>query len=61
VVDGGEEEVRKLQGGLGKLGVGPIGVEKGRRGVLHDEQEAAAGGARQQWCSGRNSMEFGGW
>jgi hypothetical protein len=44
VVVGGEEGVGKLQGGVGKLGVGPIGVEEGRRGVLHGEQRAAAGG-----------------
>jgi hypothetical protein len=61
VVGGGEEEVRNLQGGVGKLGVGPIGVEKGWRWVLHVEQEAAAGGARRQWFSGRNSMALGGW
>jgi hypothetical protein len=32
MVGGDEEEVRKLQGSMGKLGVGPIGVEKGWRG-----------------------------
>jgi hypothetical protein len=61
VVRGGEEEVGELQGGVGKLGVGPIGVEEGRRGVLHGEQEAAAGGACRQWCSGRNSSALRGW
>jgi hypothetical protein len=61
VVGGGEEEVGKLQGGVGKLGVAPIGVEKGRRGVLHGEQEAAAGGSRRQRCSDRNSSAFRGW
>jgi hypothetical protein len=61
VVRGGEEGVGKLQGDVGKLGVGLIGVEKGRDGVLHGEQGAAAGGARRQWCSGRNSTAFGGW
>jgi hypothetical protein len=61
VVGGSEEEVGKLQGGVGKLGVGPIGVEKGRRGVLHGEQEAAGGGGRRQRCSDRNSLAFSGW
>jgi hypothetical protein len=61
VVGGGKEEVRKLRGGVGKLGVGPVGVEKGRRGVLHGEQGAAAGGARRQRCSGWNSSVFRGW
>jgi hypothetical protein len=61
VVGGGEEEVGKLQGGVGKLGVGPIGVEKGRRGVLHCEQEATASGGRRQWYSDRNSSAFRGW
>jgi hypothetical protein len=37
VVVGGEGEVRKLQGGVGKLEVGSIGVEEGREGVLHGE------------------------
>jgi hypothetical protein len=54
VVVGGEEEVGELQGGVEKLGVGPIGVEKGREGVLHGEQGAAADGGRRQWRSGRN-------
>jgi hypothetical protein len=61
MVGGDEEEVRKLQGSVGKLGVGPIGVEKGRRGVLYGEQGAAAGGARRQWFSGWNSTVFGSW
>jgi hypothetical protein len=61
VVGGGEEEVGKLQGGVGKLGVGPIGVEKGRRGVLHGEQRAAADDGHRQWCSGHNSSAFRGW
>jgi hypothetical protein len=42
VVGGGQEEVGKLQGGVGKLGVAPIGVEEGREGVLRGEQEVAA-------------------
>jgi hypothetical protein len=47
VVGGGKEVVGELQGGVGKLGVESIGVEKGRRGVFHGEQKAAAGGDRQ--------------
>jgi hypothetical protein len=47
VVGDGEEEVRMLLGSVRKLGVGPIGVEKGRRGVFHGEQKAAAGGDRR--------------
>jgi hypothetical protein len=61
MVEGDEEEVRKLQGSVGKLGVGPIGVEKGQRGVFYGEQGAAASGTRRQWCSGRNSTAFGSW
>jgi hypothetical protein len=61
VVMSGEEGVGKLQGGVGKLDVGPIGVEEGREGVIHDERGAAAGGGRWQWCSDRNSMAFRGW
>jgi hypothetical protein len=61
VVVSSEERVGKLQGSVGKLGVGPIGVEKGRGRVLHGEQGAAAGGGRRQWCSGRNPMVFKGW
>jgi hypothetical protein len=57
----GEEGVRKLQGGVGKLEVGSIVVEEGRKGVLHGEQGAAAGGGRRQWCSGQNLMAFRGW
>jgi hypothetical protein len=34
VVVSGEEGVGKLQGGVGKLGVGPIGVEEGRKGCF---------------------------
>jgi hypothetical protein len=60
VVEGGGEEVGKLQGGVEKLGVGPIGVEKGRRGVLHGEQRVAADGGRRQLCSGWNSSAFRG-
>jgi hypothetical protein len=52
VVVSGEEEVGELQGGVGKLEVGSIGGEEGRKGVLHGEQEAAAGGGRRQWCFG---------
>jgi hypothetical protein len=61
VVEGGEEVVGELQGGVEKLGVEAIGVEEGRRGVPHGEQEAAASGARRQWCSGRNSSVLRGW
>jgi hypothetical protein len=61
VVVGGEEGVWKLQGGVGKLEVGSIGVEEDREGVLHGEQGAAAGGGRRQWCSGRNLTVFRGW
>jgi hypothetical protein len=46
---------------VGKLGVGPIGVEEGWRGVLHGEQEAAADGGRRQLCSGRNWRAAGCW
>jgi hypothetical protein len=42
VVVSGEEGVGKLQGGVGKLGVGPIGVEEGWEGVLHGERGVAA-------------------
>jgi hypothetical protein len=56
-----EERVGELQGGVGKLGVGSIGVEEGREGVLHGEQGAAAGGGRRQWRSGRNSTAFRDW
>jgi hypothetical protein len=61
VVLGNEGGVRKLQGGVGKLEVGSIGVKEGWEGVLHSEQGAAAGGGRRQWCSGRNPMVFKGW
>jgi hypothetical protein len=61
VVGGGTEVVGELQGGVEKLGVEAIGVEEGQRGVLHGEQEAAAGGACRQWCSGRNSSALRGW
>jgi hypothetical protein len=54
VVVGSEEEVGELQGGVEKLGVGPIGVEKGREGVLHTEQGAVADGGHRQWHSCRN-------
>jgi hypothetical protein len=46
---------------VGKLDVGSIGVEEGRKGVLHGKQGVAAGGGRRQWRSGRNSMAFRGW
>jgi hypothetical protein len=61
MVVSGKEGVGELQGGVGKLEVGSIGVEEGWEGVLHSEQEAAAGGGRRQWCSGRNSTAFRGW
>jgi hypothetical protein len=61
VVRSGEEGVGKLQGDVGKLGVGLIGVKKGWEGVPHGEQGAAAGSACWQWCSGRNSTAFEGW
>jgi hypothetical protein len=35
VVGGGEEVVEELQGDVEKLGVEAIGVEEGRRGVVH--------------------------
>jgi hypothetical protein len=54
VVVSGEEGIRKLQGGVGKLEVGSIGGEEGRTGLLHGEQGVAADGGRRQWCSGRN-------
>jgi hypothetical protein len=60
VVVSGEEEVGELQGGVGKLEVGSIGGEKGQKGVLHGEPEAAAGGGRRQWCSSQNSTAFRG-
>jgi hypothetical protein len=60
VVVGSEEVVRELPGGARKLGAGSIGVEEGRRGVPHDEQEAAASGACRQWCSSRNWRVIGG-
>jgi hypothetical protein len=51
---------------VGKLGVGPIGVEEGRRGVLHGEQRAAAGGGRCRgasagirWCLRAGELEQG--
>jgi hypothetical protein len=44
VVGGGEEEVEELQDDVEKLGVEAIGVEEGRRGVLHGGQKAASGG-----------------
>jgi hypothetical protein len=50
------EGVGKLQGDVRKPEVGSIGVEEGRKGVLHDGQEAAAGGGRRQWRSGQNLM-----
>jgi hypothetical protein len=58
-VGGDKEVVRKLQGGVGKLEVEAIGVEEGRRGVPHGEQETAADGGRRQRCSGRNWRAFG--
>jgi hypothetical protein len=60
VVVGGEEVVGELPSGVRKLGAGSIGVEEGRRGVPHGEQEAVASGARPQWCSGRNWRAIGG-
>jgi hypothetical protein len=60
VVVGGEEVVGELPGGVRKLGAGSIRVEEGRRGVPHGEQEAAASGARRQWCSGQNWRAIGG-
>jgi hypothetical protein len=61
VLVSGEEEVGELQGSVGKLEVGSIGVEKGWEGVLHGEQGTTASGAHWQWCSSRNSTVFGGW
>jgi hypothetical protein len=48
VVVSGEEGVGKLQGSVGKLGVGPIGVEEGQEGVLQGEQGATVGGGHRQ-------------
>jgi hypothetical protein len=53
VVGGSEEEVGMLLGSVGKLGVGPIKVEKGRRGVFHGEPKAAAGGDRRHTSESR--------
>jgi hypothetical protein len=53
VVGGSDEEVGMLLGSVGKLGVGPIGVEKGRRGVFHGEPKAAAGGDRRHTSKSR--------
>jgi hypothetical protein len=61
VVVSSEEEVGELPGSVGKLEVASIGGEEGRKGVLHGEQEAVAGGDRRQWCSGQNLMAFRGW
>jgi hypothetical protein len=61
VVMGGDKVVGELQGGVEKLEVEAIGVAEGRRGVPHGEQEAAAGGARRQWCSSWNSSALRGW
>jgi hypothetical protein len=60
VVVGGEEVVGELPGSVRKLGAGSIGVEEGWRRVTHREQEAAASGARRQWCPGRNWRMIGG-
>jgi hypothetical protein len=54
VIGSGEEEVGELQGGVGKLGVGPIGLKKGREGVFHGEKGAAADGGCRQWRSGQS-------
>jgi hypothetical protein len=53
VVGGGEEVVEELQGDVEKLGVEAIGVEEGRRGVLHGGQKAAAGGDRRHTSGSR--------
>jgi hypothetical protein len=50
----------ELPSGVRKLDAGSIGVEEGRRGLPHGEQEAAASGARRQRCSGRNWRAIGG-
>jgi hypothetical protein len=60
-VGGGKEVVGKLQGSVGKLKVESIGVEEGRRGVPHGEQETAADGGHRQRCSGRNWRATRGW
>jgi hypothetical protein len=68
MVRGNEEEVRKLQGSVGKLGVGPIGVEKGRRGVFYGEQgrrraaligSGAPAGIQQRLEAGEHEQGFG--
>jgi hypothetical protein len=53
VVGGGEEVVEELQGEMEKLGVEAIGVEEGRREVLHGEQKAAAGEDRRHTSGSR--------
>jgi hypothetical protein len=61
---GGHEWRGRGRGASGRCGEarGRVNwVEEGREGVLHGEQEAAAGGGRRQWCSGRNSTAFRGW
>jgi hypothetical protein len=45
VVVSGEEGVGELQGDVGELVVGSIGIEEGREGVLHGEQGAAVAGS----------------
>jgi hypothetical protein len=53
VVGSGEEVVEELQGDVEKLGVEAIGVEEGRRGVLHGGQKATAGGDRRHTSGSR--------
>jgi hypothetical protein len=48
MVLGDEEKIRELQGDVGKLEVGSIGVEVDREGVFHGEQKTAADGDHRQ-------------
>jgi hypothetical protein len=48
MVLGDEEKIGELQGNLGRLEVGSIGIEVDRKGVFHGEQKAVADGDRWQ-------------
>jgi hypothetical protein len=48
MVLGGEEKIGELQGDVGKLEVGSIGVAMDWEGVFHGEQKAAMDGDRRQ-------------
>jgi hypothetical protein len=45
---GDEEKIGELQGDVGRLEVGSIGIEVDRKGVFHGEQKATADGDRRQ-------------